>query len=147
MPTGHVFIVDHGIATPHAWPAREHQNARTSVWRMAGRFGREWGLARARAQPLIPAPCTPLAEGWGELLFALNIRRVSSVCSTALPPQSTQIVGMVMNRYIWQVGDIATLPADTVTDLLAPTIQHYLADPLPTKAQRPLEAEPTGPVQ
>ncbi|MCX4586232.1 hypothetical protein OOK40_24990 [Streptomyces sp. NBC_01481] len=51
---------------------------------------------------------------------------------------ATQIVGMVMNRYIWQVGDIATLPADTVTDLLAPTIQHYLADPLPTKAQRPL---------
>ncbi|MFF3244292.1 TetR family transcriptional regulator [Streptomyces sp. NPDC002870] len=46
---------------------------------------------------------------------------------------STQIVGMVMNRYIWQVGDIATLPADTVTDLLTPTIQHYLADPLPTK--------------
>lgn len=46
---------------------------------------------------------------------------------------ATQIVGMVMNRYIWQVGDIATLPADTVTDLLAPTIQHYLADPLPTK--------------
>ncbi|MCX4744770.1 TetR family transcriptional regulator [Kitasatospora sp. NBC_01287] len=45
---------------------------------------------------------------------------------------ATQIVGMVMNRYIWQVGDIATLPADTVTDLLAPTIQHYLADPLPT---------------
>ncbi|MGX6739113.1 hypothetical protein [Streptomyces peucetius] len=34
-----------------------------------------------------------------------------------------------MNRYIWQVGDIATLPADTVTDLLAPTIQHYLAAP------------------
>ncbi|MGI5404944.1 TetR family transcriptional regulator [Streptomyces sp. CA-135486] len=46
---------------------------------------------------------------------------------------ATQIVGMVMNRYIWQVGDIATLPADTVTDLLAPTIQHYLADTLPTK--------------
>ncbi|MFF3401498.1 TetR family transcriptional regulator [Streptomyces sp. NPDC002659] len=53
---------------------------------------------------------------------------------------ATQIVGMVMNRYIWQVGDIATLPADTVTDLLAPTIQHYLADPLPAKAQRPPEA-------
>ncbi|MEV7776430.1 TetR family transcriptional regulator [Kitasatospora sp. NPDC086791] len=44
---------------------------------------------------------------------------------------SSQIVGMVMNRYIWQVGDIATLPADTVADLLAPTIQHYLAGPLP----------------
>jgi AcrR family transcriptional regulator len=45
---------------------------------------------------------------------------------------ATQIVGMVMNRYIWQVGDIATLPADTVTGLLAPTIQHYLDDPLPS---------------
>ncbi|MFE6844533.1 TetR family transcriptional regulator [Streptomyces sp. NPDC057686] len=44
---------------------------------------------------------------------------------------ATQIVGMVMNRYIWQVGTIATLPAPSVTDLLAPTIQHYLTDPLP----------------
>ncbi|MFE1873108.1 TetR family transcriptional regulator [Streptomyces sp. NPDC059496] len=45
---------------------------------------------------------------------------------------STQIVGMVMNRYIWQIGAIATLPASSVTDLIAPTIQHYLADPLPS---------------
>lgn len=44
---------------------------------------------------------------------------------------STQIVGMVMNRYIWQLGAIATLPASSVTDLIAPTIQHYLVDPLP----------------
>ncbi|MFF4448246.1 TetR family transcriptional regulator [Streptomyces sp. NPDC001502] len=44
---------------------------------------------------------------------------------------STQIIGMVMNRYIWQIGTIATLPAPSVTDLIAPTIQHYLADPLP----------------
>ncbi|MER6780775.1 MULTISPECIES: TetR family transcriptional regulator [unclassified Streptomyces] len=44
---------------------------------------------------------------------------------------ATQIVGMVMNRYIWQVGTIATLPAPCVTDLIAPTIQHYLTDPLP----------------
>ncbi|MGW6572090.1 TetR/AcrR family transcriptional regulator [Streptomyces sp. NPDC054945] len=45
---------------------------------------------------------------------------------------STQIVGMVMNRYIWQLGVIATLPAASVTDLLAPTIQRYLTDPLPS---------------
>ncbi|MFI8266291.1 MULTISPECIES: TetR family transcriptional regulator [unclassified Streptomyces] len=45
---------------------------------------------------------------------------------------STQIVGMVMNRYIWQLGAIATLPASSVTDLLAPTIQRYLTDPLPS---------------
>ncbi|KOU26392.1 hypothetical protein ADK52_09295 [Streptomyces sp. WM6372] len=45
---------------------------------------------------------------------------------------ATQIVGMVMNRYIWQVGTIATLPASSVADLLAPTIQHYLTDPLPS---------------
>ncbi|GAA2786749.1 TetR family transcriptional regulator [Kitasatospora aburaviensis] len=46
---------------------------------------------------------------------------------------STQVVGMVMNRYIWQVGDIAALPADTVADLLAPTVQHYLAGSLPAQ--------------
>ncbi|CAM5534408.1 TetR/AcrR family transcriptional regulator [Streptomyces avidinii] len=53
---------------------------------------------------------------------------------------ATQIVGMVMNRYIWQVGIITTLPADAVADLLAPTLRHYLSDPLPTSlgAGRPL---------
>ncbi|MFB7181559.1 TetR family transcriptional regulator [Streptomyces sp. NPDC056257] len=45
---------------------------------------------------------------------------------------STQIVGMVMNRYIWQLGAITTLPASSVADLLAPTIQGYLAGPLPS---------------
>ncbi|MFJ1709138.1 TetR family transcriptional regulator [Kitasatospora sp. NPDC088346] len=50
---------------------------------------------------------------------------------------ATQIVGMVMNRYIWQVGDVATLPADTVVDLIAPTIQRYLDHPLPADLADP----------
>lgn len=46
---------------------------------------------------------------------------------------ATQIVGMVMNRYIWQVGDIATRPADTVTDLLAPPSSTTSPTPSPRK--------------
>ncbi|MFE9479063.1 TetR family transcriptional regulator [Streptomyces spororaveus] len=44
---------------------------------------------------------------------------------------STQIVGMVMNRYIWRIGTMATLPAPSVIDLIAPTVQHYLTGTLP----------------
>ncbi|KJY25739.1 hypothetical protein VR46_40940 [Streptomyces sp. NRRL S-444] len=73
-------------------------------------------------------------------LRQLFSERVLAVVSHSLPDTernlrasliSTQIVGMVMNRYIWQIGTVATLPAPAVTDLIAPTIQHYLTDPLP----------------
>ncbi|MFC6593409.1 TetR family transcriptional regulator [Kitasatospora paranensis] len=76
-----------------------------------------------------------------ERLRQLFTELVLSVVSHSLPDAerslrasliSTQMVGMVMNRYIWQVGDIAALSPDAVTDLLTPTIQHYLADPLPS---------------
>ncbi|MEU8511660.1 TetR family transcriptional regulator [Kitasatospora sp. NPDC048722] len=79
-----------------------------------------------------PAAMQRLRELFSELVLA--------VVSHGLPDAeralrasliATQVVGLVMNRYIWQVGEIATLPADAVTDLVAPTIQRYLVDPLP----------------
>lgn len=44
---------------------------------------------------------------------------------------ASQIVGLVMTRYIWRIGPVAHLPPDQVARLFAPTVQRYLADPLP----------------
>jgi AcrR family transcriptional regulator len=39
---------------------------------------------------------------------------------------STQMVGLALTRYIWQVGAIATLPSEDVIAYIGPTIQRYL---------------------
>jgi hypothetical protein len=39
---------------------------------------------------------------------------------------STQVVGLAITRYIWQVGAIATMPGEDVIVYIAPTIQRYL---------------------
>ena len=44
---------------------------------------------------------------------------------------ASQIVGLAMMRYVWQVGAIATIPRDEVIALVAPTVQRYLNGRLP----------------
>jgi AcrR family transcriptional regulator len=44
---------------------------------------------------------------------------------------STQMVGLGIMRYVWQVGAVATLPDDRVVALIGPTIQRYLTGTLP----------------
>jgi AcrR family transcriptional regulator len=43
----------------------------------------------------------------------------------------SQVVGLVMARYVVKVEPLASLPADEVAALVAPVLQHYLAEPLP----------------
>jgi hypothetical protein len=42
----------------------------------------------------------------------------------------SQIVGLVMARYVVQIEPLASQPAATVAAAIAPTIQRYLFDPL-----------------
>ncbi len=42
----------------------------------------------------------------------------------------SQIVGLMMARYIVGVEPLASLPAETVAKLIAPTLQRYLTEPL-----------------
>jgi AcrR family transcriptional regulator len=42
----------------------------------------------------------------------------------------SQVVGLVMARYVVKVEPLASLPADEVAALVAPVLQHYLAEPL-----------------
>ena len=40
---------------------------------------------------------------------------------------ASQMIGLAMARYVWQVGALATLPSDQVVRYVGPTIQRYLA--------------------
>ncbi len=39
---------------------------------------------------------------------------------------ASQIVGVAIMRYVWQVDPLATVSADRVVELIAPTVQRYL---------------------
>ena len=42
----------------------------------------------------------------------------------------SQVVGIVLARYVVGVEPIASMPAPELVELLAPTFQHFLAEPL-----------------
>jgi AcrR family transcriptional regulator len=44
---------------------------------------------------------------------------------------ASQVVGMVMARYVVKVEPLASLPPEEVVALIAPVLQRYLAEPLP----------------
>ena len=62
---------------------------------------------------------TPLADG-------LGLDRPTLRGSLA----GSQLVGLVMARYVIGVEPLASLPASEVARLVAPVLQHYLAEPL-----------------
>jgi AcrR family transcriptional regulator len=62
----------------------------------------------------------PVAEALGSDEAELRVGLVGS-----------QIIGLVMSRYIVEVEPLASLPADRVVELIAPTLQRYLTQPLP----------------
>ena len=39
---------------------------------------------------------------------------------------ATQVVGLVMMRWVWEIEPIASLPDDELVALVVPTIQRYL---------------------
>ncbi|WP_432829272.1 TetR family transcriptional regulator [Dactylosporangium sp. CA-092794] len=44
---------------------------------------------------------------------------------------ASQVIGIVMIRYILKLEPLASMPQDEVVRTIGPTIQRYLADPLP----------------
>jgi AcrR family transcriptional regulator len=45
---------------------------------------------------------------------------------------ASQIIGVAITRYIWRSGPLATISANEVVALVAPTVQNYLTRPLHT---------------
>jgi AcrR family transcriptional regulator len=50
---------------------------------------------------------------------------------------ASQVVGLVMARYIVGAQPLASLPPDELVGLIAPTLQRYLTDPLMPAAAEP----------
>lgn len=75
--------------------------------------------ARMLRELLMREVIAPIAQALGSDEPELRVSLVGS-----------QIVGLVMARYIVQVEPLASLPADRVVELIAPTLQRYLTRPL-----------------
>jgi hypothetical protein len=48
-----------------------------------------------------------------------------------MPLVASQVIGLILMRYVLEVEPIASMPADTVIATYAPTLQRYLTGPLP----------------
>ncbi|MGZ5398769.1 MAG: TetR/AcrR family transcriptional regulator [Nocardioides sp.] len=48
-----------------------------------------------------------------------------------MPLVASQVMGLILMRYVLRVEPLASLPPDQLVATYAPTIQRYLADPLP----------------
>jgi len=48
-----------------------------------------------------------------------------------MPLVASQVFGLIVMRYVMQVEPIASMPADDVVAIYAPTLQRYLSGPLP----------------
>ena len=48
-----------------------------------------------------------------------------------MPLVASQVFGLIFMRYVMSVEPIASMSADDVVAIYAPTLQRYLADPLP----------------
>ena len=44
---------------------------------------------------------------------------------------ASQVVGLILTRYVLEVEPVASLPADDLVTIYGPTIQRYLTEPLP----------------
>jgi hypothetical protein len=81
---------------------------------------------RARARPA-------LADALGSDEPELRVGLVGS-----------QMIGLMMARYIVQVEPLASVPASRVVQAIAPTLQHYLTDPLPAGGLSPRRGRDAG---
>jgi len=48
-----------------------------------------------------------------------------------MPLVASQVFGLIVMRYVLAIEPVASMPADDVVAIYAPTLQRYLSDPLP----------------
>jgi AcrR family transcriptional regulator len=100
----------------------EEPEARTRFTGLVRAASSEPDAARMLREFLMREVIGPLAEALGSDEPELRVSLVGS-----------QIIGLVMARYIVGVEPLASLPAERVVKLIAPTLQHYLMQPLTKK--------------
>ena len=100
-----------------------------SVWDDPDLQVRLLGLARSM---LDPAGQRLLSEGFLTAVLrpvgiALGIERPD----VRMPLVASQVMGLILVRYLLRVEPIASMPAEDVVTIYAPTVQRYLTGPLP----------------
>lgn len=90
--------------------------------------------------PLIALARRLLDPSGGELMRDGFLQVVIGPLGTALgiedperrmPVVASQVVGLILMRYLLEVEPLASMSADEVVGIYAPTIQRYLTGPLP----------------
>jgi AcrR family transcriptional regulator len=91
--------------------------------------------------PVLVGRVRQLLEPGGERLFAQGLMPVVFGPAGAalgidaperrMPLVVSQMIGLILTRYVLGVEPIASMPADLLVATFAPTIQRYLTDPLP----------------
>ncbi len=108
---------DRGVAIVRnvtwTWSQPELRDALTSILLTAAHEPR----TREKLRTLISASLLPAVAGRME--GDERILRASLIGS--------QVLGLVMLRYVWQVEPLASLPDDELVTLIAPTVQRYLS--------------------
>ena len=49
-----------------------------------------------------------------------------------MPLVASQVIGLILLRYVLEVEPLASMPAEQVVATYAPTLQRYLTGPLPS---------------
>ena len=80
----------------------------------------EPGGGKLLSEGFLPVVVRPLAD-------ALGVDRADH----RMPLVASQMVGLILVRYVLRIEPLASLPAEQVVATYAPTIQRYLAEPLP----------------
>lgn len=87
------------------------------------------GLAR---NLLDPSGQRLLSEGFlPAVLHPVGVAMGIECPEVRMPLVASQVIGLILMRYVLAVEPIASMPADDVVAIFAPTIQRYLTDPLP----------------
>ncbi|MGH3345979.1 MAG: TetR family transcriptional regulator [Nocardioides sp.] len=76
--------------------------------------------SRLLTEGFLPVVVRPLAD-------AMGVDRPEH----RMPLVASQVIGLILLRYVLRVEPLASMPSEHVVATYAPTIQRYLADPLP----------------
>jgi AcrR family transcriptional regulator len=98
------------------WDDPRHQPALLALMRRVLEPGGE----RLLREGFVPVVLVPVGE-------RLGIDRPG----TRMPVVASQIIGMIVTRYLVRIEPVASMDADTVVATYAPALQRYLTGPLP----------------
>ncbi|HEX6148799.1 TetR family transcriptional regulator [Nocardioides sp.] len=90
------------------------------------------GLVAVARAMMDPSSSRLLTEGFLPVIIrpvgeALGVDRPEH----RMPLVASQVIGLILLRYVLRVEPLASMPSEQVVATYAPTIQRYLSDPLP----------------